>query len=127
MTRTITVRLDEADHIALCKQAERLRVRTGTLARMSVHAGLSGNAPVQGRSEAHAAFERLVRRSHQHPAADAVALVNDAGTPPTRPTSAWPMPGPVTRDNAVDPRWRLGPQRRRPRVTRQARRLTRMT
>jgi hypothetical protein len=44
MTRAITVRLDEADHIALRTQAERLRVR----------------------------------RSHQHPAADAVALVNDA-------------------------------------------------
>ena len=78
MTRAITVRLDEADHIALRKQAERLRVRPGTLARMLVHAGLGGDAPAQGRSEAHAALERLVRRSHQHPAADAVALVNDA-------------------------------------------------
>ncbi|MGH3926454.1 MAG: hypothetical protein ACRDSN_01275 [Pseudonocardiaceae bacterium] len=78
MTRAITVRLDEADHIALLKQAERLRVRPGTLARMLVHAGLSGNAPAQGRSDAHAALERLVRRSHQYPAADAVALVNDA-------------------------------------------------
>ncbi|MDQ3887068.1 MAG: hypothetical protein M3308_08730 [Actinomycetota bacterium] len=78
MTRAITVRLDEADHIALLKQAERLRVRPGTLARMLLHAGLGGGALAQGRSEAHAALERLVRRSHQHPATDAVALVNDA-------------------------------------------------
>ncbi len=68
MTRAITVRPDEADHITLRKQAERLRVRPGTLARMLVHAGLSGDAPAQGRSEAHAALVRLVRRSHQHPA-----------------------------------------------------------
>jgi|AntDryMetagUQ889_1029465.scaffolds.fasta_scaffold49687_1 hypothetical protein len=78
MTRAITVRLDEADHIALRTQAERLGVRPGTLARMLMHAGLSGDAPTQGRSKVHAALERLVRRSHQHPAADAVALVNDA-------------------------------------------------
>ena len=77
MTRAITVRLDEADHITLRKQAERLRVRPGTLARMLVHAGLSGDAPAQGCSEAHAALVRLVRRLISTPP-DAVALENDA-------------------------------------------------
>jgi hypothetical protein len=78
VTRAITVRLDEADHIALREQAERLRVRPGTLARMLVHAGLSGDAPAQGRLDARAALDRLVRRSQQRPPADAVVLVRDA-------------------------------------------------
>lgn len=78
MTRAITVRLDEADHVALCKQAERLRVRPGTLARMLVHAGLSEEASTSAPSEAQNALDRLVRRSNRRPAADAVALVNDA-------------------------------------------------
>lgn len=80
MTRAITVRLDEADHAALSEQAERLRVRPGTLARMLVHAGLSGETPGQGSSTAHSALDRLVRRSHQHPSTDAVSLVRDART-----------------------------------------------
>ena len=80
MTRAITIRPDEADHMALRKQAEQLRVRPGTLARMLVHAGLSGDAPAQGRTEAHAALVRLVRRCGGliSTPPDAVALVNDA-------------------------------------------------
>jgi hypothetical protein len=78
MTRAITVRLDEADHVALSKQAERLRVRPGTLARMLVHAGLSDEASTSAQSEAQNALERLVQRSRRRPAADAVALVNAA-------------------------------------------------
>lgn len=78
MTRAITVRLDEADHIALSEQAERLRVRPGTLARMLVHAGLGGEASTSARSEAQNALERLVQRSRRRPGADAVALVHDA-------------------------------------------------
>ncbi|MGH9302894.1 MAG: hypothetical protein ACRDZ5_00625 [Acidimicrobiales bacterium] len=77
MTKAITVRLDESDHGALARQAEQLRVSPGTLARMLVHAGLSEDEPVR-RQHARAAIARLVRRSQQRPAADAVALVNDA-------------------------------------------------
>lgn len=34
VTRAITVRLDDADHAALEEQADQLRVRPGTLARI---------------------------------------------------------------------------------------------
>ncbi len=76
MTKAITVRLDDGDHAALARQAEQLRVAPGTLARMLVHAGLS--ADVAARPHARAAIARLVRRSQQRPAADAVMLVHDA-------------------------------------------------
>lgn len=78
MTKAITVRLDEADHAKLARQAAQLRVSSGTLARMLVHAGLGEDVSV--RRDARAAIARLVRRSQQRPAADAVTLVNDART-----------------------------------------------
>ncbi|MGH4024167.1 MAG: hypothetical protein ACRDRV_06230 [Pseudonocardiaceae bacterium] len=78
MTRAITVRLDEADHTALVRQADQLRVRPGTLARMLLHAGLTGDMAALGGSDARAALQRLTRRSRQRPAADAVALVAEA-------------------------------------------------
>lgn len=78
MTKAITVRLNEADHAALARQANQLRVSPGTLARMLVHAGLSEDVPV--RRDARAAIARLVQRSQQRPPADAVTLVNDART-----------------------------------------------
>ena len=78
MTRAVTVRLDEADHAALATQAEQLGVRPGTLARMLVHAGLGGHSAARDGVEARAALERLVRRSRQTPAGDAVALVAEA-------------------------------------------------
>lgn len=80
VTRTISVRLDEADHDVLKKQADLLRVRPGTLARMLVHAGLSGDGPIRGSVDARAALERLVQRSQQRASADAVALVNESRT-----------------------------------------------
>lgn len=80
MTRAITVRLDEADHAVLARQAEQLRLRPGTLARMLVHAGLSADKPSREGSGARAALERLMYRSRRWPSADAVALVNDART-----------------------------------------------
>lgn len=67
-----------ADHAALEKQAEQLRVRPGTLARILVHAGLSGDGSAQASADARAAFERLVRRSRQRLAGDAVALVAES-------------------------------------------------
>jgi hypothetical protein len=76
MTRAITVRLDDADHAALTRQAHQLRVQPGTLARMLVHAALSEDLP--SRADAKGAIDRLVRRSQQRPPADAVTLVNDA-------------------------------------------------
>lgn len=77
MTKAITVRLDEADHAALARQADQLQVSPGTLlARMLVHVGISDDAPA--RSDARAAITRLIRRSQQRPAADAAALVHDA-------------------------------------------------
>ena len=76
MTKAITVRLDEADHAALTRQAEQLRVQPGTLARMLVHASLAEDQRAQ--PDARAAIARLVRRSQRRPAADAVALVNEA-------------------------------------------------
>ena len=77
-TRAITVRLDEADYAALEKQAKGLRVRPGTLARMLVHAGLSGASQGEANTAALAALDRLVRRSREGPPADAVALVAEA-------------------------------------------------
>jgi hypothetical protein len=76
MSKAITVRLDEADHAALARQAEQLRVAPGTLARMLVHAGLSDD--VRARQDAGAAIARLVRRSQDGPRPDAVTLVDDA-------------------------------------------------
>lgn len=76
VSRAVTVRLDEADHAALTRQADQLRVQPGTLARMLVHAGLSVDRPQD--AEARAALARLVRRSQRHRPADAVSLVNDA-------------------------------------------------
>jgi hypothetical protein len=78
MTKAITLRLDETDYAALVRQADQLRVSPGTLARMLVHAGLSEDVPA--RRDARVAIARLVRRSQQRPAADAVTLVNDART-----------------------------------------------
>jgi len=78
MTKAITVRLDEADHAALARQADQLRVSAGTLARMLVHAGLSEDVLV--RQDARSAIARLVGRSQQRPSADAVTLVHDART-----------------------------------------------
>lgn len=76
MTKAITVRLDEADHAVLARQAERLNVRPGTLARILLRAALHGDAA--GSDAARAALARLTRRSQQRRGADAVGLVNDA-------------------------------------------------
>jgi hypothetical protein len=78
MAKAITLRLDEADHEALTRQADELRVRPGTLARMLVHAGLEGGVTPAAVSSPRAAIERLIERSRARPAADAVALVEDA-------------------------------------------------
>ena len=78
MTKAITVRLDEADHAALEKQAEQLRIRPGTLARILVHAGLSGDSTVVGSENARDALDRLVQRSQNRASADAVSLVAEA-------------------------------------------------
>lgn len=78
MTKAVTVRLDEADHAALEKQADQLRVRPGTLARILVHAGLSANLPDTGTENARTALDRLVKRSQKRASADAVELVADA-------------------------------------------------
>ena len=78
VVKAVTVRLDEADHVALRRQAERLQVRPGTLARMLVHAGLNEDPRGLGRSEARAALDRLVQRSRQLAPADAVELVDEA-------------------------------------------------
>ena len=80
MTRAITVRLDEADHAALQRQADQLRLRPGTLARILVHAGLSGDAPAPRSEAALAALDRLVARSRDRPPADALAMVAAART-----------------------------------------------
>jgi hypothetical protein len=78
MTRAITVRLDEADHAALEKQADELRIRPGTLARILVHSGLTADTAKLESESARAALDRLVRRSQQRAPADAVALVAEA-------------------------------------------------
>jgi hypothetical protein len=78
MTKAITVRLDEADHAALKKQAEQLRIRPGTLARMLVHAGLNADASVPGDAAARAALDRRVSQSRKRASADAVALAAEA-------------------------------------------------
>jgi hypothetical protein len=78
MVRAITVRLDEVDHAALERQADELRVRPGTLARMLVHAGLHGEQASLRRDNARAALDRLVQRSRSQPPVDAVDLVADA-------------------------------------------------
>ncbi len=81
MTKAITVRLGDADHEALAQQAEQLRVRPGTLARMLLHAGLGADDPTAGNAPARAALARLVARSQQRVTADAVALVAQARLP----------------------------------------------
>lgn len=78
MTKAVTLRLDETDHAALEKQADQLRVRPGTLARMLVHAGLVGNGPATGDDAARTALDRLVTRSQRRAGGDAVVLVADA-------------------------------------------------
>lgn len=78
MSRAITLRLDDADSASLQRQADELRVRPGTLARMLVHAGLTGNQGGGGSENARAALDRLVKRSQQRTSADAVELVADA-------------------------------------------------
>ena len=78
VTRALTVRLDDVDHAALTEQAARLGVRPGTLARILVHAGLSGEAVSLRNESAHTAIQRLVRRSRQRADADAVSLVAQA-------------------------------------------------
>lgn len=78
MTRAVTVRLDEADHAALEEQADQLRVRPGTLARMLLHAGLTGSGTVAGDNSPRAALDRLVSRSQRRAGGDAVALIADA-------------------------------------------------
>jgi hypothetical protein len=78
VTRAITIRLDDADHAALARQAEQLRLRPGTLARILVHAGLSGSESNRGGADALAALDRLVQRSRHQASGDAVALVAEA-------------------------------------------------
>lgn len=78
MTRAITLRLDDDDHRALQRQAAELRVRPGTLARILVHAGLTAQSTTAETQRSLAALDRLVRRSHSQPPADAVALVDEA-------------------------------------------------
>ncbi|QGK71399.1 hypothetical protein GIY23_19445 [Allosaccharopolyspora coralli] len=78
MTKAITVRLDDADAAASREQAERLRVRPATLARMLVHAGLSGETAAPRESQAQPALDRLARRSKQRPPAEAVSWVHEA-------------------------------------------------
>ena len=78
MSKAVTVRLDDADHAELERQAQHLRVRPGTLARILVHSGLSGPEPALGRQAARNALDRLVARSQRQPAADALSLLNEA-------------------------------------------------
>jgi hypothetical protein len=77
MSRAITVRLDDADHAALQRQADLLQMRPGTLARILLHSGLASDAAA-GNADALAALDRLVRRSKTGPPGDAVALVRQA-------------------------------------------------
>ena len=77
MTRAVTVRLDDADHAALEQQADQLKLRPGTLARMLLHAGLTASGAA-GSDAARTALDRLVARSQQRATGDAVALVADA-------------------------------------------------
>lgn len=78
MTKAVTVRLDETDHAELEAQAKQLRIRPGTLARILLHAGLSGNVPGAASEPARTALDRLVERSQNQATADAVGLVADA-------------------------------------------------
>ncbi len=80
MTRAITVRLDDADHAALERQAEQLRVRPGTLARILVHTALNEGTAGTANANARAALDRLVQRSRSGASADAVGLVAEART-----------------------------------------------
>jgi antitoxin component of RelBE/YafQ-DinJ toxin-antitoxin module len=76
MTKAVTLRLDDDDHRALARQAEQLGLSPGTLARILVRAALGESMPAQ--RDARTAIARLVRRSRQQSAGDAVTLVNDA-------------------------------------------------
>ena len=77
MTKAITIRLDDADHAALHRESERLKIRPGTLARMLVHAGLNEGGPTAN-VLALAALDRMVQRSRKFAPTDAVKLVEEA-------------------------------------------------
>ncbi|MGH3499946.1 MAG: hypothetical protein ACRDQA_03440 [Nocardioidaceae bacterium] len=72
-TRPLTVRLDVADYERLEASAGRFGMRPGTLARMMLHAGLSGAA--DGSVDAvRAVLDRLDALTARMPPVDAVAV-----------------------------------------------------
>lgn len=87
MTRALTLRLDDDDHDRLEREAARLGLRAGTLARVYVRAGLGEDqAAVEAAQRRGAGMEALTRlaklreelRSGGHVGVDAVAAVKAA-------------------------------------------------
>ncbi|HEY2703564.1 MAG TPA: hypothetical protein VGL20_07740 [Candidatus Dormibacteraeota bacterium] len=87
MTRALTLRLDDDDHDRLEREASRLGLRAGTLARVYVRAGLGDDpAAVEAALRRRAGTEALARlaklreelRTAGHVGVDAVATVNAA-------------------------------------------------
>ena len=81
MTKPVTIRLDPPDYDRLEDEARGLGMRPGTLARVLLHASLTGRTQPAVRTGAGArlaAIDRLTALAKGRPPADAVRLVNEA-------------------------------------------------
>jgi hypothetical protein len=78
--RPLTVRLDAIDYDRLEETADQLGMRPGTLARVLLHASLTGarTASLGNRARALAALARLKEMAAGLPPVDAVAIAAEA-------------------------------------------------
>jgi hypothetical protein len=78
--RPLTVRLDTDDYDRLEETADQLGMRPGTLARVLLHASLTGarTASLGNRARGLAALARLRQMSERLPPVDAVAIAAEA-------------------------------------------------
>ncbi len=78
--KPLTVRLDSSDYERLEETADQLGMRPGTLAKVLLHASLTGarTASLGNRARAIAALARLREMAAGLPQVDAVAIANEA-------------------------------------------------
>jgi hypothetical protein len=77
--KPLTVRLDSSDYERLEETADQLGMRPGTLARVLLHASLTGarSASLSSRARGLAALARLREMASALPPVDAVAVAGD--------------------------------------------------
>lgn len=79
VTKAITVRLDPADYQRLVEKAKEMGVSPGTLGRVYVRAGLTGNLETERKRRAGLeALERLARLTADLPSIDAVQIARES-------------------------------------------------